>query len=107
MGGCLPISRVSGYFSAAAISINPGNDAMGQKLARGPRSFCSLPNHIDYVSSRRTDRQNQLVSRYRDKALLIGAIPVWKGTAFDVEGDALGARPITLDLGAVTFFLLP
>jgi len=29
-----------------------------------------------------------MVSRYRDKALLIRAIPVWKETAFDVNCNA-------------------
>src|SRR5690349_19666894 len=50
-------------------------------------SFRSFPNDIDDIAPRRTNGQCQLISRYRDKALLFGAVPVWKRAAFDVDRD--------------------
>jgi hypothetical protein len=61
---------------------------LGQLLTWQAQSIRSLPNHLNWVSGRRTNGQRQLFSRNRDKALLIRAIPVWKGTAFDVNCDA-------------------
>src|SRR5882757_2738653 len=56
-------------------------------IVSGSQSIRSLPNHVDYVSCRRTNGQRQLFFN-RDKALLVRAIPVWKGTAVDVNCDA-------------------
>jgi hypothetical protein len=50
-------------------------------IVSGSQSIRTLPNHVDYVSSRRTNSQRQLFARNRDKALLVRAIPVWKGAA--------------------------
>jgi hypothetical protein len=59
-----------------------------QELTWQAQSIRTLPNHVNYVANRRTNSQRQLFSRNRDKALLVRAIPVWKGTAFDVNCDA-------------------
>src|ERR1700733_2528329 len=59
-----------------------------QEVTWQAQSIRALPNHIDYVSTRRTDSQDQLLSCNRDKALLVRGIPAWKGTAFDVNCDA-------------------
>src|SRR4030095_14951637 len=60
----------------------------GQQLTWDTQSIRTLPNHIDYVSTRRTNRQRQLLSNNRDKPLLVRGNPVWKGTALDVNCDA-------------------
>jgi hypothetical protein len=63
-------------------------NASCQVLTWQAQSIRTLPNHVNWVSCRRTNGQRQLISRNRDKALLVRAIPVWKGTAFDVNCDA-------------------
>ena len=68
--------------------IDPVCPVRAKSLIRQTQSIRTLPNHIDYVSTRRTDSQGQLLSCNRDKALLVRGIPVWKGTAFDVNCDA-------------------
>jgi hypothetical protein len=59
-----------------------------QQLTLWTRSLRPLSNHIDHDSTWRTNSQRELVSRYRDKGLLNGAIPVWEGAAFDVKCKA-------------------
>jgi hypothetical protein len=52
------------------------------------QSIRTLPNHINYVSSRWTNSQRQLFSGNRNKAPLVRPIPIWKRTANDVNCDA-------------------
>jgi hypothetical protein len=59
-----------------------------QVLTLQAQSIRTLPNQLNWVSGRRTNGQRQLFSRNRDKAPLVRAIPVWKGTSFDVNCDA-------------------